>query len=230
MNKLTPPATEQELLQRSYQLSGLSLADLASAYHQTLPYSLHQAKGFIGQLIEYALGANGLNLPEPDFPNLGIELKTLPINANGQPRETTYVCTAPINLSAEIEPWEHSRVRNKLMRVLWVPIEADPIIPLAKRRIGTPILWSPDPATEQILQQDWEELTHMLHLGQTANLSAKIGIYLHLRPKAAHSRVLNRAINEEGDELMVNPRGFYLRTLLTHKILTECYCRPCVRQ
>ncbi len=225
MLKLTPPKTEAELLSRCYQLSGITFSALAARYHQTLPSSLTQAKGLIGQLLEVALGASAGNQPEPDFPNLGIELKTIPIDTHGHPRETTYVCTAPINLKAEIESWEHSRVRKKLSRVLWVPVEADPRIPLADRCIGNAQLWSPDLYTEATLRQDWIELTHMLHLGQTDNLSAKIGTYLQIRPKAAHSRILNPGINEHGEEILINPKGFYLRTTLTQKILEYCYCK-----
>lgn len=225
MITLTPPESETELLSRCHKLSGITFSALAARYHQTLPPSLTQAKGLIGQLLEYALGASAGNQPEPDFPNLGVELKTMPIDCNGRPRESTYVCTAPINLKAEIEIWENSRVRNKLKRVLWIPVEAEPEIPLMERRIGIAQLWSPDPTTEAILRQDWEELTLMLHLGQTDNLSAKIGTYLQIRPKAAHSRILNPGINEHGEEILINPKGFYLRTALTQKILVEHYCK-----
>lgn len=225
MLNITPPQSETELLSRCIKLSGITFSTLATRYHQKLPPSLTQAKGLIGQLLEYALGASAGNLPEPDFPNLGIELKTIPIDSKGQPRESTYVCTAPINLRAEIESWENSRVRKKLSRVLWVPVEADPEIPLPDRRIGNAQLWNPDPKTEAILQQDWEELTLMLHLGQTDNLSAKIGTYLQIRPKAQHSRILNPGINEHGEEILINPKGFYLRTALTQKILAEHYCK-----
>jgi len=223
MNKFTPPQTEQELLDRCLLLSGKQLSELALEYQHPIPSSLHQSKGFIGQLIECVLGASAANLPEPDFQNLGIELKTLPLNADGSPRESTYVCTAPLNLRAEIEYWEISRVRKKLAQILWVPIEADPLIPLAERRIGTPLLWRLTPSLETILRQDWEELTQMLHLGQTAHLSAKIGTYLQIRPKAAHSRILYPSINEYGEEIFLNPKGFYLRSQFTEKILSENY-------
>lgn len=219
MLKPTPPTTEAELLSRCHQLCGITFSALARRYHQTLPPSLVQAKGLVGQLLEYALGASAGNLPQPDFPHLGIELKTIPIDKQGRPRETTYVCTAPLGLQAETETWEHSRVRKKLARVLWVPVEADPSIPLPERRIGNAQLWSPDRETEAILRQDWIELTDMLHLGQIENLSAKIGMYLHIRPKAAHSRILQPGINEYGEEIWINPKGFYLRIQLTQKIL-----------
>lgn len=224
MNKLSPPATEKELLSRCDALCGLTLAELAAAYNQTIPSSLIRAKGFIGQLVEYALGASAGNHATPDFPHLGIELKTLPLNARGQPKESTYICTAPTHVEAAIETWKASRVRQKLTRILWIPIEAHPLIPLPQRRLGTALLWSPDPTTESILRQDWEELILMLQLGQTARLSAKIGTYLQIRPKAAHSRVLSPSVNETGEAIWLNPRGFYLRAILTQKILKEFYC------
>jgi DNA mismatch repair protein MutH len=224
MQNLTPPKDEQELLARSKQLVGKSLQELVSTYNEKLPSSLLKAKGFVGQLIEWHLGASSNNLPQPDFPHLNIELKTLPLNSKGLPSESTYICTAPLNLSLAIETWEHSRVYKKLSRVLWIPFEADPTIPLKQRRIGSPLLWHLDPETERILKQDWEELTDMLCLGKIEGLSAHMGVYLQIRPKAAHSRILHRSINQEGEEIMVNPKGFYLRSKLTQKILKEHYC------
>jgi DNA mismatch repair protein MutH len=220
MTTLPPPQSESELLQRCRSLAGLTLAEVATLYHQTLPNNPTKAKGFVGQLIEQALGAASANLPEPDFPHLGIELKTLPLNAKGIPQETTYVCTAPYTIAACTEQWENSRVWKKLARVLWVPFDADPNIPLAKRRVGTALLWSPDLVTAQILREDWEELSTMLQLGQNALLSAKIGTYLHLRPKAAHSRILSPFVNEMGEVVQANPKGFYLRTALTRQVVT----------
>ncbi len=225
---MAAPTTTAELLDRAEALAGLTLAELALRLQQTLPRSLAKAKGFMGQLMEIALGATASSLPEPDFQHLGIELKTLPLNANGAPRESTYVCTAPLTLSSEIESWENSRVRKKLAHVLFIPIEADPALPLPLRRIGMPLLWHLDPTTEAILRQDWEELTHILHLGQIANLSAKIGMYLQIRPKAAHSRILNVGINEEGEAVLQNPKGFYLRTRFTQQILAAHYCKSSI--
>ncbi len=222
MRKPNPPESEQSLMLRAHNLAGLTLQDLARWHHQTIPPSLHQAKGFVGQLIEHALGVAESNLPEPDFPNLGIELKTLPIDAAGIPRESTYICTAPLN--ASMETWETSRVRAKLSRVLWVPIESSPTIPLEKRRIGTPLLWSPSKMVELVLKNDWIELSSMLHFGEIEQLSAHFGTYLQIRPKAAHSRVVSTTLNQNAEEILANPRGFYLRTTLTRKILEENYC------
>lgn len=216
------PQNERELHTRAQALAGMPLGILARHCGQTLPTTLHRAKGFVGQLIEAALGASAHNQSLPDFPNLGIELKTLPIDSKGYPRESTYVCTAPTQ--TEVSNWQHSRVRQKLLHVLWVPIEGDPKIPLAARRIGTPLLWKLNPTLEAVLEQDWEELSTMLRLGQEATLTARLGTYLQIRPKAAHSRIMQHRINEEGDPIQNNPRGFYLRSLFTRKLLEEAYC------
>ncbi|EVT76435.1 DNA mismatch repair enzyme MutH family protein, partial [Vibrio parahaemolyticus V-223/04] len=69
----------------------------------------------------------------------GIELKSIPIGYNGRPLETTFVCVAPLT-GVQGLTWEISHVRNKLSRVLWVPVEGEREIPLAERRVGTPLI------------------------------------------------------------------------------------------
>jgi DNA mismatch repair protein MutH len=222
------PQSEAELLARCQALTGQTLETLAQYCQQSIPQSLLHAKGWIGQLMELYLGADGTNQSQPDFAHLGIELKTIPLNANMQPRESTYVCTAPLarphHLSLLPQQWQDSRVRHKLAKVLWVPVEADPAIPLPKRHVGSPLLWVLPSDLESILQQDWEELTEMLHCGQIAHISAKQGVYLHIRPKAAHSRILNATHDEDGETLWINPKGFYLRSSFTQQILDTHYC------
>ncbi|MBP6104390.1 MAG: DNA mismatch repair endonuclease MutH [Gammaproteobacteria bacterium] len=216
------PLNERELLNRARKLAGLSLGELAKTYAIPFPQTLLRAKGFVGQLLELALGASAKNQSLPDFPDLGIELKTLPIDSDGHPRESTYVCTAPTH--TEVSNWQDSRVRQKLLHVLWIPIEADPKIPLPERRIGTPLLWHLPPTLEHSLQQDWEELVTLLRLGQEAKITARLGTYLQIRPKAAHSRVMHERLSEDGDRIQSNPRGFYLRTLFTRIVLEKGYC------
>jgi DNA mismatch repair protein MutH len=219
---IAPPRSEEVLLQRTREIAGLSLAELARNLDEPVPADQRYAKGWIGQLLERALGASAASLPEPDFQHLGIELKTLPLNANGQPRESTYVCTVPMTDTHNLS-WERSWLRLKLKRVLWVPIEADPQRPLSQRRIGTALLWSPTVEEENSLRQDWEELMELICLGRWDELSARHGHYLQIRPKAAHSRILTESHDSEGQPCQVLPRGFYLRTNFTRRILQKHY-------
>lgn len=216
------PQSEQQLLQNCAAIAGQTLAELSQLCNIDLPLELKHAKGLTGQLLEKVLGATAGNAAEPDFQNLGIELKTIPVDINGKPKETTYICTVPLTNHQSFD-WNQSWVCRKLNRVLWIPIEADRQIPLAKRRIGNGMLWSPTPQQSTILQQDWEELMQLIITGQFEILTAKIGNYLHIRPKAANSTVLTPASDLSGAPSLTSPRGFYLRTHFTASILQQAF-------
>ncbi len=217
-----PPQSETELLERAQHLAGQTLAQLAAQAAIAVPPDLRRNKGWVGQLIERHLGADAASLAEPDFRALGVELKTLPIDRGGNPRESTYVCTTPLDRGLSCH-WEESWLQRKLARVLWIPVEADPGIPLSARRVGAPLLWSPDSSEEALLRRDWEELMEMVQMGGLEQLSAKMGEVLQIRPKAAHSRVRCRAIGDDGRPIDTNPRGFYLRSGFTRAILKKHY-------
>lgn len=217
-----PPASEAELLQRARELAGTSLGEIARQLDAAVPDTLLRAKGWVGMLVEKALGASAGSRAEPDFPALGIELKTLPIDGAGQPRESTFVCTVELSRIPEIE-WHDSRVKAKLERVLWFPVQADREIPMHERRLGEPLLWSPAPDEESALRFDWEDLAGRIACFGTESVTAHLGQFLQVRPKAAHSRVRTRVVNGEGEPYAANPRGFYLRTSFTHSLLRKHY-------
>ncbi len=203
-------------------MAGQTLGELASSLGITVPENLKRDKGWQGQLIECYLGASASTLAAPDFMQLGIELKTLPLDREGRPKESTYVCTVPLDNIHNIS-WESAWLKNKLNHVLWVPIEADANIPLAARTVGNAILWQPSLEQTQALRQDWEELMDMICLGQLEQITAHHGHYLQIRPKAANARALCPATDTEGNRIMTLPRGFYLRTTFTQLILNEYY-------
>ena len=217
----SPPTTEQELLERAGALAGISLEQVATQIGWLCPADLRHNKGWSGQLLEEVLGADAGSLAEPDFRELGVELKSLPVDTRGLPRESTYVCTVPLEGGAG--EWEDSWVYNKLRRVLWIPVEAGPAIPLPRRRIGTPLLWSPDPRQEARLRQDWEELMDMVCLGELEKITARHGSVLQIRPKAADARSLTWGIDARGNRVPTTPRGFYLRSRFTAEILQQNY-------
>nr|WP_113865576.1 DNA mismatch repair endonuclease MutH [Brenneria salicis]NMN92566.1 DNA mismatch repair protein MutH [Brenneria salicis ATCC 15712 = DSM 30166]RBP64584.1 DNA mismatch repair protein MutH [Brenneria salicis ATCC 15712 = DSM 30166]RLM31357.1 DNA mismatch repair endonuclease MutH [Brenneria salicis ATCC 15712 = DSM 30166] len=215
-----PPHNELELLQRAQVLAGYNLAELASIAKLPLPANLKRDKGWIGVLLERFLGASAGSKPEQDFPNIGIELKTIPVDEQGHPLETTFVCVAPLTGNSGVT-WENSHVRHKLARVLWIPVEGSRPIPLGERRIGTPLIWSPNEKEEEQLRRDWEELMDLIVLGKVESITARHGEVLQLRPKAANSRALTEAIGEFGQPIMTLPRGFYLKKTFTAPLLAR---------
>ena len=214
------PASEQELLDRAGSLNGKTLRQIAGVLGVPVPQRLIHAKGWIGILMERYLGAAAGSLPEPDFAVLGIELKTLPVGRDKRPQESTYICSVPL-LPVPDSGWENSLVKRKLSRILWIPVEADPAIPVAERRIGSALLWRPDRAQEKILRQDWEELMEQVMLGNLDQVSARNGKYLQIRPKARDGKSLRRGTDAEGRVIGTLPRGFYLRAIFTRQILDE---------
>ncbi len=214
------PETEAELMQNASTLTGKSLQQIALELGQAVPADQKKAKGWVGELIEFYLGATASSLPEPDFQNLGIELKTIPVNERGKPRESTYVCMVSLD-GATDSNWQTSRLKLKLNRVLWVPVEASAEIDLTQRRVGKPFLWSPDQEQESALRNDWQELMDLIKMGEISKLSSGLGTHLQVRPKAANASVLTGTTTESGEQGQTLPRGFYLRPRFTYSLLTQ---------
>ena len=174
----------------------------------------------VGQIIEKHLGAQAGSRPEQDFAELGIELKTIPVSHSGKPLETTFVSVAPL-VGIHGLTWENSHVRHKLSKVLWIPVEGEREIPLAERRVGAPLLWTPSQREDDMLRADWEEIMEHIALGNVSAISARMGQVMQLRPKAANNRARTRAYGASGHTIQALPRGFYLRTQFTAKILAN---------
>lgn len=212
------PQTLERLLSQAQSIAGLTFGELADELHIPVPIDLKRDKGWVGMLLERALGATAGSKAEQDFSHLGVELKTLPINAEGYPLETTFVSLAPLVQNSGVK-WENSHVRHKLSCVLWMPIEGSRHIPLRERHIGAPIFWKPTTEQERQLKQDWEELMDLIVLGKLEQITARIGEVMQLRPKGANSRAVTKGIGKNGEIIDTLPLGFYLRKEFTAQIL-----------
>ena len=214
------PGSESDLIARAERYAGLTIEQLTCKTNMRRPQNLKSHKGWVGELLEIALGADASSRPVPDFEHLGIELKTVPLDQNGLPRESTHVCTVQTK-DLMSQQWKNSTVYAKLKRVLWIPIEASPSIPLGERRVGRPIIWSPSLGQEEVLREDWEEQVELIVTGRLHELDARMGTYLQIRPKAANARSLAPATDADGAPTRSLPRGFYLRPALTRLILVD---------
>jgi DNA mismatch repair protein MutH len=222
---VSPPATELELLTRAQALAGASLGELALRCGSPVPPDLKRAKGFVGGLVERLLGASAGSRALPDFPELEIELKTLPVDRAGAPLESTFVCTIPLMEIGDVE-WAASRVRRKLARVLWMPVQGDRDIPVGERRLGQPLLYRLTEDDEAQLRADWEELAGLIGRGHVESLTGHLGRFLQIRPKAAHSRARRLGFDADGVPFAALPRGFYLRASFTRALLERHFALP----
>lgn len=220
--KTDSPSSETELLNRAKSIAGLTLGELATELNLSVPPNLKRNKGWVGQLLEIALGAKASSKPEQDFSHLGIELKTIPIDAQGYPLETTFVSLAPLVQNSGVN-WAHSHVKHKLSKVLWIPVQGERRIPLAERYIGAPVLWQPDAEQENRLRRDWEELMDYIVLGKVHQINATLGEVLQLRPKGANNKARTQGIGRKGEVIETLPLGFYLRKEFTAEILQNYF-------
>lgn len=223
VGRVMPPRSEEEVLSRARALAGHPLATIARRHAMPVPATLHRAKGWTGTLIERALGATATSRAMPDFPHLGVELKTIPVDTRGRPRQSTYVCTAPLS-AADLGSWAESWVRRKLQRVLWVPIVGDG--EPGARRVGTAFLWTPTPDEAVQLEADWDEFTALVALGDLARIDGRMGKALQIRPKAADASARTWALDEHAHWTRDHPRGFYLRPSFTAAVIARALLLP----
>ncbi len=64
------PQSEAELMERAHDIAGLSFAELADEAGMTVPENLKRDKGWVGQLLEWHLGAPAVANLNKTFPNL----------------------------------------------------------------------------------------------------------------------------------------------------------------
>lgn len=217
--RVAAPRDEADLVGRALALEGRGLPEIAAALG--VPFeSGPRAKGRAGQLLERALGATGGSAAVPDFPALGVELKTVPIGRRGAPRESTYVCTLPL-AGADRAEWATSWVRRKMECVLWIPLVTGEARGAGGPRIGRAVLWRPTPEQEAVLAADFDEIVGLVGAGNVEALDAKVGRWLQARPKAAHGRVRTAAFGPDDERIEALPRGFYLRARFTAAILRD---------
>lgn len=220
-----PPCDERELCARADALAGRTLGELAGALGLSLAGEGARTKGTQGALLEQLLGATGRSRAVPDFPALGVELKTIPVDERGRPRESAFLCAFSL-ASADRAAWASSWARTKLACVLWIPILTPAGAPMAERRVGRPLLWRPTPAQEAVLAADFDEIMGLVGNGQIEALTARTGRFLQARPKAAHSRVRTRAFGPDDEPIEALPRGLYLRARFTGALLDDAEALP----
>lgn len=184
-----------------------------------------RTKGTPGAILELVLGATGGSQAKHDFPELGVELKTIPVDGRGVPVESTYVCTLSLS-DAETQEWETSWVRAKLSRVLFVPLVAEGDVPWRERRVGEPVLWSPTAEQEAVLRGDFDDVVGLIGVGRIEDLTAHRGRWLQVRPKARNGSVRTVAWGADNEAIATVPRGFYLRTKFTGAILKDPTALP----
>ncbi len=147
---------------------------------------LKRDKGWVGMLLELYLGAMAGSKPEQDFPELGIELKTIPVDAAGKPLETTLSASPRLPVTAASlgqqprSPQVGARLVDTGRRRTADPAGRTP------RRLAAAV--EPSAAEEESLRRDWEELMDLIVLGHVERITARHGECCSCAPKPPTAR------------------------------------------
>jgi DNA mismatch repair protein MutH len=217
---LEPGDPTSTLLAHARALVGAELGEIADGLGLPVPHGQVRTKGWPGQILERELGVEAGGVRGPDFAALGIELKTVPVDRDLTPRESTAVCQIdPIAIAAD--SWETSYVREKLRQVLFVALEVPPDDDsVGARRVAAVCLWSPDAAEERALRADFELFVRgYFRRGRTSEITGHLGEVMQVRPKGKNARDLRDGYDADGNPTRVGKCGFYLRPSFVAAIL-----------
>jgi DNA mismatch repair protein MutH len=203
-------------------LVGVTLAELADGLGLPVPAGQLRTKGWSGQIIERELGAGDSNGRGQDFASLGIELKTVPVNRDLVPLESTAVCQIdPIEIAGE--SWETSYLRKKLGQVLWIALQVpDGPASVGDRQVVAVRLWVPSPDEQALLAADFELFVReYFRRGRAAEITGHQGQVLQVRPKGRNAADLRRAFGPSGEPIEIGKCGFYLRPSFVARLLRD---------
>lgn len=170
-------------------LEGRMARDVAMAVQQTDYNAGPTAVGKtgVGNLVEWFLGKPPNNSDEPDIPELGIEVKTIPLELRGKgvkslgPKEPTSLTMIDFARVAE-QDWNEAYVRKKLQRILWVPYVHN-YDDKREHTFCEPFLWTPPEGDVPQLKEDYGVVRAVIREGRPHELSEQLSVVLAARRK-----------------------------------------------
>jgi len=148
--------TEEELVYKAKQAEGKTFGEIDKSGR----IENERAKGQLGQIIEESFFGYEVNSnSEPDFAELGIELKVTPVrrNKNGTLSAKERLVLNIINYHEEVQTkFENSSVWNKNQEILMMFYEWIPKVKRAEYQILKSYLHKFPEDDLAIIKQDWE--------------------------------------------------------------------------
>lgn len=179
-------------------------------------------KGAAGLIVENLLGISNNNRDEADIPEIGCEIKILPLqkNKNGEIKAKEPTAIQMINyIEVSKETWETAKLRNKINLTFWV-------VYLAKKNsislnqndyvIVDYFLDHPTYAQNNIFKKDWEDIQKYIKEGRADKLSCSMGTYLEPKTKGANKKDTTLAPDGKGGTIKVRRRAFYYKKNYTN--------------
>ncbi len=179
-------------------------------------------KGASGLIVESLLGIENNNNDDADLPEIGCEVKVLPlqINKNGEVKVKEPTAIQMIDyFTVTNETWETAKIQKKISLTFW-------IVYLAKESgkkysqdnyiIIDYFLDQPTINVKQIFKKDWENIQDYIKKGWADKLSCSMGTYIEPKTKGANNQDLTNAPNGNGGIIKVRRRAFYYKKNYTN--------------
>lgn len=179
-------------------------------------------KGTSGLIVEELLGIENNNRDEADIPEIGCEIKSLPLqkNKNGIIKAKEPTAIQMINyIEVANETWETAKLRGKITLTFWV-------VYLAKENgkalnqndyvIIDYFLDHPNDIQNNIFKKDWEEIQKYIQTGRADELSCKMGEYIEPKTKGKNNQDKTDAPDGKGGIIQARRRAFYYKKNYTN--------------
>ena len=179
-------------------------------------------KGASGLIIENLLGIKNNNRDEADIPQIGCEVKILPlqINKNGEVKAKEPTAIQMINYcEVAKETWETAKLRSKINLTFWVVYLAKENGKAKKQDdyvIVDYFLGHPNNIQNAIFKSDWEEIQEYIIRGDADKLSCSMGTYLEPKTKGTNNKDKTDAPDGKGGTIRARRRAFYYKKNFTN--------------
>lgn len=179
-------------------------------------------KGASGLIVENLLGIKNNNRDEADIPEIGCEIKILPLqkNRNGIIKAKEPTAIQMINyIEVAKETWETAKLRRKITLTFW-------IVYLAKNNgvtlnqndyvIVDYFLDHPNDIQNCVFKKDWENIQEYIKSGRADLLSCSMGVYIEPKTKGANNQDKTDAPDGKGGIIKARRRAFYYKKNYTN--------------
>lgn len=179
-------------------------------------------KGASGLIVENLLRIKNNNKADADIPEIGCEVKILPLvrNKNGQIKAKEPTQIQMINyLEVADEIWENAKIRKKINLTFWVVYlakDGNKSLNQDEYKIIDYFLDHPDTDKIGIFKIDWEAIQKYIVEGRADELSCSMGLYIEPKTKGANNQDKTNAPDGHGGLIKVRRRAFYYKKHYTN--------------
>ena len=207
-----------DLLRVYTEIQGIPFRELAETLGYDIskdPKSMKSAAGDIAELVAWKKPDS---LPQADLSEFDIEVKTVPLDLIGSPRENTKI-TALNYKSLLKEKWETSHVYEKVRVVLFVPIVKEDVDRPEAWYVRSPFIWMPSRDQFAVIRKDWETIRRMVRRGEKLTTKG-VGEYLIANTSGQGKGRDDRSYQlADGRTIDVKTRAFFLRKKFVAEVL-----------